>query len=148
VHVSRIKPYKDRDLNITQELKDHAGHVEGTLEVDKFDGVRKADNHEGWEIRTLWRGFEEADATWEPLEEMIKDVPVLVEEYLASPENKNLPAELTGSRQINKAAAKGVLGKKGKGKKNASPRSKSRKLSVKKVATATKAKGKKGSRRQ
>jgi hypothetical protein len=99
VHVSRIKPYKDRDLNVTKELKEHVGHVEGTLEVERFDGVRKASAGQGWEIRVWWRGFEEADTTWEPLSEMVKDVPDMVRKYLTEKSDENgFPVSFTKSK--------------------------------------------------
>jgi hypothetical protein len=86
VHASRIKLYRDKDLNITQEIKDHAGHVEDTLEVEYFSAIRKAEKGNGWEILTHWRGFEDEYASWEPLIHMVEAVRNSVEEYVREAE--------------------------------------------------------------
>jgi hypothetical protein len=150
IHVSRIKPYKDRDLNVTQELKDHAGHVEGTLEVERFDGVRKSSSRQGWEIRVWWRGFEEADTTWEPIAEMIKDVPDMVRKYLTEESNgKSLPVGFVKSKDYKTLIRKqdksdeDTLSKPGKNKRQKASVGKKKHVKLSKNASRTQKIGKK-----
>jgi hypothetical protein len=103
VHVSRVKLYRDRELNVTQALKEHAGHVEGTLEVDHIRGIRKRKHNPGWEVEVFWRGFEEADVSWEPLEIMIADVPATVKQYIKEAlQDKKLTVEFIKSKEYKK----------------------------------------------
>jgi hypothetical protein len=133
VHVSRIKLYKDKDLNVTQELKDHAGHVEGTLEVDYFDGLRRSQNQAGWEIRAQWLGFGEEEATWEPVSEMIQYVPTMLREYIKEIEGTaKFPVEFTQSREYNRITEGKTFARKGKRKACAQPEVKVTRNSMKK----------------
>lgn len=84
VHATRLKFYQDKDLGVTEELRVQAAHSERINEVNKFTGLRFDEEAKTWFIQVIWRGFEPADATWEPLAIIAEDVPELVQQYLAS----------------------------------------------------------------
>ena len=77
VHASRLQYYADSSLLVTRELKDHVSKQSLILNVEKFsDGT--------YEILVHWKGFEDIEASWEPLTVIAADVPRLVDSYLSS----------------------------------------------------------------
>ena len=82
VHASRLKLYCDACLNIDQELFDQIAHDSAGYEVESFIGLRK--RNDTWEVRVRWRGFTSGDETWEPLSNLLQDVPVLIKRWLRS----------------------------------------------------------------
>ena len=81
VHTSRLKLYSDSSLNITEDLLHHIEYEQQALYVvERFIDIKESRN--GLQIKTLWLGFEEDEATWESFEVMVQDVPALVAEYL------------------------------------------------------------------
>lgn len=81
-HISRLKFYAASDLNVTQALMDHIAYVEGGHIVEelrdcKFDKMSKA-----WTILVKWRGLAELENSWEPLTNLVEDVPVMVRTYV------------------------------------------------------------------
>jgi hypothetical protein len=64
VHSVRLRPYNDRDLNSSVK------------EYIQRRGTR--------EVLVRWRGFDEDEATWEPLDTILEDVPQLYREFRRS----------------------------------------------------------------
>ena len=83
VHASRLQYYADSSLLVTRELKDHVSKQGLILNVEKFSDHRLlADGT--YEILVHWKGFEDMEASWEPLTVIAADVPRLVDSYLSS----------------------------------------------------------------
>ena len=78
VHAVRMKFYSDASLNVTQELKEHDGQQGLMMDVKDFIGHKKGAKKGEWLMLVHWAGFEQLEATWEPLSTMAEDVPVLV----------------------------------------------------------------------
>jgi tRNA nucleotidyltransferase/poly(A) polymerase len=73
VHVTRLRPYNDRELN--SQLKEHIQYHNHCFEVIEILDERE---HKGIkEVLVKWRGFEDDEATWEPQEVIAEDVPQL-----------------------------------------------------------------------
>jgi hypothetical protein len=84
VHVSRLAFYADSSLEVTTELKEHVQLVEeqGLFEMERLVAVRKCAT--GLEAKVAWAGFEEAEWTWEPLEQLLEDRRLFVTRQLAA----------------------------------------------------------------
>ena len=78
VHASRLKLYHDSSLNLTEELLDHAARQGDLYEAERLAKAQYDRRTRTWEALVLWKGFEESEATWEPIEMLVKDVPDLV----------------------------------------------------------------------
>jgi hypothetical protein len=77
VHYVRLRPYNDADLNA--QIKEHLQYHTQCFEVKEI--LKERDNKGTKELLVKWRGFEEEEATWEPLETIIEDVPQLYESF-------------------------------------------------------------------
>ena len=80
-HATRIRLYADKDLEVTEDLRTQLAHNECSFTVEKFTGLRYNDETSQWELLTQWLGFEEADASWEPLLVLAADTQVAVRKY-------------------------------------------------------------------
>jgi hypothetical protein len=102
VHGTRLKFYRNKGLEKDSELQEHLAYQQGELcVVERFTDVRK---HEGvLQIMAKWKGFSEVENTWEDLEIMRQDVPVMVQEFvmeikdMGTPGQRALAAALDGS---------------------------------------------------
>ena len=100
VHWRRMRRLAGPGIAITKELKDSAQHDKQKFLVESF---------EDWSVNTdgevdllvKWRGHDDSNNTWEPLEQLVGDVPVLVATYVK--ENKGWPDLERGHRNAVRA---------------------------------------------
>jgi transposase InsO family protein len=78
VHASRLRIYKDREIDV--KVKEHLQFHNRMFEVYKILDQRTNEGRK--EVLVQWRGFEAAEATWEPLESIMEDVPQLYQEFV------------------------------------------------------------------
>ena len=81
-HSSRLKYYCDKDLNVTADLKYQITHDEMRYRISRFIGHRISDG--AFELHTVWEGFDVEDASWEPLQVLLEDVPDICRDYIVS----------------------------------------------------------------
>ena len=79
VHASRLAHFASDKLNVTAELKDWA--QDGEYTIAKLVDFEEGDD-EKLHLRVRWMGFEPADDTWEPIEQLIEDQPKMVLKFL------------------------------------------------------------------
>lgn len=91
-HASRLQLYRDKQLEVTSDLLDHIRHGEGGHLVQKLVELRRNPTTKGWEIQVLWVGLDPIEATWEPVEALYQDVPLLVDRFLAAKHDANAEA--------------------------------------------------------
>jgi hypothetical protein len=81
VHGDRVRFFADDQLNITEEIKDQFTYDNASYEVEQFRDCRlNTDTHQV-EFLVDWKGFSQTESTWEPLQNLWKDVPALVQRY-------------------------------------------------------------------
>lgn len=81
VHWSRIKRFADKTFNVTEKLVRTAVNDCQKFDVAGFHAWRTNDDDEV-QLKVRWEGFQPQDDTWEDLEQLYNDVPVLVTNYL------------------------------------------------------------------
>ncbi len=81
-HVSRLKLFAAKDLLVTQDLLDHVAYVEGGHIVEELRDCRFDKVQKHWTILVKWMGLSEAETTWEPVMNLIEDVPSLVRAFI------------------------------------------------------------------
>ena len=79
VHISRLRFYHDRFLNVSTEMVRQYAFDCMRWEVKKFKGLRK--QRQQLEVLVEWRGFCQDEDSWEPVVRMAQDVPNLCLEY-------------------------------------------------------------------
>jgi hypothetical protein len=78
-HATRLRFYKDKDLNVTAKLAQAAEHNDHQLYVvSKILDARYNEQEMFYELLVAWRGFPVGEATCEPYSVMAADVPDMV----------------------------------------------------------------------
>jgi Chromo (CHRromatin Organisation MOdifier) domain len=94
-HATRLRFYKDKELNITAELAQAAEHNGHQLYVvSKILDARYNEQEMFHELLVAWRGFPVGEATWEPYSVMAVDVPDMVAKFLESHEDIDAVREM------------------------------------------------------
>jgi Chromo (CHRromatin Organisation MOdifier) domain len=87
-HASRLRYYKDKELNVTTEMAQAAEHNDNQLYVvSKILVARYNEKEMFHELLVAWRGFPVREATWEPYSAMALDVPDMVAKFMESHED-------------------------------------------------------------
>jgi Chromo (CHRromatin Organisation MOdifier) domain len=83
VHATRLRFYKDKELNVTAELVESAERNDHQLYVEsKILDARYNEQEMFHELLVAWRGFPVGEATWEPYSVMAVDVPNMVTKFM------------------------------------------------------------------
>ena len=83
VHGTRLKFFRNKDFEVTEEVKEYlAFQDEEYCVVHEFEDIRVTQGEVGLKLK--WRGFDDEDPGWEAMKIMKEDVPVMVDEFLAS----------------------------------------------------------------
>jgi hypothetical protein len=81
VHASRLKFYHDGSLEITEDLIKQVAHSQEGYEVESFGLVRYNDN-KNYEMEIKWRGLSEKENSFEPVKNIMEDVPLAFQKHL------------------------------------------------------------------
>ena len=80
VHTTRIRPYSDKLLNVTVAMKDQLMHDQWSQHtVEEIRDSRESRGKREFLIK--WLGIDEEDSTWEPEENLLEDIPKMLEEF-------------------------------------------------------------------
>eukprot|EP00924_Labyrinthula_sp_SR-Ha-C_P003515 snap_masked-scaffold_97-processed-gene-0.18-mRNA-1 protein AED:1.00 eAED:1.00 QI:0/-1/0/0/-1/1/1/0/136 len=79
-HVSLMWWYEPPEYSPSEEVVKHFKRSYGTLSVKGIYDIKLT--LEGYFLKTNWLRFEEDDSTFEPLEILVADVPLLVKNFL------------------------------------------------------------------
>ena len=83
VHIQRLRFYSDKHLNIDVNLKETLLH---NSPVDEYvvKGIvgHRYDAQQNLELQIQWLGFETHEATWEPYDRLVHDIPAMVQRYM------------------------------------------------------------------
>jgi Chromo (CHRromatin Organisation MOdifier) domain len=90
-HATRLRFYKNKELNVTAELAQAAEHNYHQLYVvSKILDARYNEQEMFYELLVAWRGFPVGEATWEPYSVMAVDVPEMVAKFMESHEDTDM----------------------------------------------------------
>ena len=81
VHGDRVQLYADDKLNITEEIKQQFAHDDESYQVEQFHACRLNPENSQLELLVEWKGFTPDENSWEPLKNLLEDVPELVKKY-------------------------------------------------------------------
>ncbi|OWZ20109.1 LOW QUALITY PROTEIN: hypothetical protein PHMEG_0005518 [Phytophthora megakarya] len=81
VHAARLKFYEDSSLEVSEERLEHISSQGIVLAIEKFNSHRWNETIRDFEV--LWKGLEDIEDSYEPLASLAKDVPILVDQYVA-----------------------------------------------------------------
>ena len=72
-HISRLKLYPAKDANVSQDLMDHVAYTEGGHIVEELRDVKFDRPRKMWMIQVKWRGLEEIECSWVPVDHLLED---------------------------------------------------------------------------
>ncbi|RHY30475.1 hypothetical protein DYB32_004299 [Aphanomyces invadans] len=79
-HASRLKFFRDADLDVTINLMDYAAFSEESFYVEALLAARC--NKGRHEVLVKWKGLEEEEASWEPAFELYEDIAVVMRRWI------------------------------------------------------------------
>jgi Chromo (CHRromatin Organisation MOdifier) domain len=86
-HATRLRFWKDKELNVTAELSQAAEDNDHQLYVvSKILDARYNEQEMFHKLLVAWRGLPVGEATWEPYSVMAVDVPDMVAKFMQSHE--------------------------------------------------------------
>jgi hypothetical protein len=94
-HGTRLRFYKDKELNITAELVQAAEDNDHQLYVvSKILDARYNEQEMLHDLLVAWRGFPVGDATWKPYLLMAVDVPEMVAKFIESHDDTDVVCKM------------------------------------------------------
>ncbi|KAJ8556832.1 hypothetical protein ON010_g9133 [Phytophthora cinnamomi] len=81
VHPSRLNFYADCSLEGTGDLSEHIGAPGMVPTVSKLNDYRWSREKKDSEVLVTWRCLESIEDSWEPTQQLRKDIPVLLKQY-------------------------------------------------------------------
>ncbi|KAE9070151.1 hypothetical protein PF010_g26396 [Phytophthora fragariae] len=94
VHASRLKMYADESLNITDELLEHVAAQGIILAVNELKDHRWNAAINDYEIRVSWKGMQAIEDSYEPVQSLVKEIRVLVDNYVSKAKDSMLTVYL------------------------------------------------------
>ena len=93
VHVSRLKFYNEKDLEVTEDIKNQVSYNEDIFEIENIEDIKYETDKQEYQLFIKWKGFSVEENTWEPLEEIIKTAIDTVKDYLSSADSNKIKRE-------------------------------------------------------
>lgn len=85
VSAVHLKRYADRQLVLSEELKDHSAYVGFGFRVELFLAHRVTKG--AWELCAKWVGYAPEECTWKLMEDWYTEVPAIVKRYVKTVED-------------------------------------------------------------
>ncbi|ETW00298.1 hypothetical protein H310_07671 [Aphanomyces invadans] len=87
--------YADQYLDLTEEIIDYVSSQGVTLAVAACEACRLNPGTNRWELLVRWKGHEAIEFSWEPLQVMYREVPLLVRQFIEDLEDAGQRKKLT-----------------------------------------------------
>ena len=81
IHGDRLLFYSDSKLNVTEELKTQFAFDNARFEIANILDARESPQSGDLELLISWRGFSNAENSWEPASVIVADAPTLVRTF-------------------------------------------------------------------
>ncbi|GMF32980.1 unnamed protein product [Phytophthora fragariaefolia] len=95
VHGSRLKFCDDASLEVDEEILEHVAKQGIVLGVERIREHRFNPITKQWELLVSWGGLQEIEDSWEPLANMVHDVPVLVANYAEQQQDEGFRGQVS-----------------------------------------------------
>lgn len=96
-HAIRLRFYADKFYQVTEEVLEEIrseSSYDGFFDVESLLECRFNDEIVEWEFRVRWKGFDEVDDSWEPLNQLLTTIPDVVDGFVASIVDENIKTRL------------------------------------------------------
>jgi hypothetical protein len=79
VHAQRMRFYCEKDY-LSEEFQTTEIDTTEKFEISELLDIRSSSS--GYEILVRWLGFEKSDDTWEPVQQIFEDIPLILHDFL------------------------------------------------------------------
>jgi hypothetical protein len=90
VHAIRLKYYTDNSFNVTTELLSHIDRQGFLYQIKKLNDLQWNKDLKRWEVQVQWSGLEETENSWEPIANLLEDIPVMIYHHLQQLSKKTI----------------------------------------------------------
>ncbi|ETN08089.1 hypothetical protein PPTG_11957 [Phytophthora nicotianae INRA-310] len=105
VHASRLKYYADKDFEVTEEVIEHVASQGIVLAVAELKENRWCAVKRDYELLVLWKGLDPIEDSWEPLQSLWKEIPVMIRAYAERTKGDSLLKHVTRSTRFATGAS-------------------------------------------
>jgi len=88
VHAERLKFYSERDLEVTEELRNQIAHNDENFEIEEILDIKYEKEYGRYMIFIKWKNFDSDENTWEFIEEIWETTKEVVKNYLKKKDSK------------------------------------------------------------
>jgi hypothetical protein len=79
VHAQRMRFYCEKDY-LSEEFQTTEIDTAEKFEISELLDIRSSSS--GYEILVRWLGFDKSDDTWEPVQQIFEDIPLILHDFL------------------------------------------------------------------
>ncbi|GMF49576.1 unnamed protein product [Phytophthora fragariaefolia] len=90
VRDSRLKMYADNSLEVTDVLLEHVASQGIVLAVNEFKNHRWNADTDDFELLVGWKGSQSIEDSYEPMQSLARDIPVLIRNYVTATDDQQL----------------------------------------------------------
>ncbi|KAE8999996.1 hypothetical protein PF011_g14385 [Phytophthora fragariae] len=87
------------NLEVDEEILEHIAKQGIVLGVERIRELGFNPITKQWELLVSWRGLQEIEDSWEPLANMVYDVPVLVANYAEQQQDKEFRGQVSEAQR-------------------------------------------------
>jgi transposase InsO family protein len=89
-HNSRLKLYAESSFEISETMRELISEQGLYITIQEIKEIRYNQTYDGWEVYVRWTGLEEIESTWEKLQDIYHDAPVVAQKFVASIKDRKL----------------------------------------------------------
>jgi hypothetical protein len=97
VHAQRIRFYCEKDY-LSTEFQTY--EIEQSEKFDISELLEIKTTTSGYSIKVRWLGFEESDDTWEPIDSLFEDIPLILHDFLISQKREDIWSDLVNVPKV------------------------------------------------
>jgi hypothetical protein len=83
-HNSRLKLYAESSFEVSETMRELISEQGLLITIQEIAAIRYNSTYAGWEVFVRWTGLEEVESTWEKLQDIYHDAPVVAKKFVAT----------------------------------------------------------------
>ena len=95
VHAQRIRFYCEKDY-LSTEFQTY--EIDASEKFDISELLELKTTTSGYSVKVRWLGFDECDDTWEPIEMIFEDIPLILHDFLINQKREDIWSNLMNNK--------------------------------------------------
>jgi hypothetical protein len=97
VHAQRLRFYCEKDY-LSEEFQTYEIESSEKFDISELVDIKRTTS--GFSVLVRWLGFDSSDDTWEPIEQLFEDIPLILHDFLIQKRMEDVWKNLMTSKQI------------------------------------------------